>query len=98
MLGRKRKTMNLKTIYCLHREERLTIRKRDRKGELETRGDDAAAADQAALCPYFVGGALGCGRRLRVLNVIDDWSHDCLPSVVDTSISRTRVRERLFVA
>ena len=39
----------------------------------------------------FGSDALDCGRRFRVLNVIDDWSRECLASVIDTSISGRRV-------
>lgn len=43
----------------------------------------------------FVSDALACGRRFRVLNVIDDWSRECLASVVDTSIPGKRVVREL---
>lgn len=39
--------------------------------------------------------ALDDGRRLRVLNVIDDFSRECLACVVDTSISGVRVAREL---
>lgn len=45
----------------------------------------------------FVSDALACGRRFRVLNVIDDWSRECLASIVDTSISGRRVVRELAV-
>jgi len=38
-----------------------------------------------------VSDALSCGRRFRVLCVIDDFSRECLATVVDTSISGLRV-------
>lgn len=31
--------------------------------------------------------SLYCGRRFRILNVIDDFSRECLAAVVDTSLS-----------
>jgi transposase InsO family protein len=38
---------------------------------------------------------LADGRRLRVLNVIDDVTKECLAAVVDTSISGKRVAREL---
>lgn len=35
------------------------------------------------------------GRRLRIFNVIDDVTRECLPAVVDTSISGKRVAREL---
>ena len=39
--------------------------------------------------------ALACGRRFRVLNVIDDYSRECLACIVDTSLSGRRVVREL---
>ena len=39
--------------------------------------------------------ALEDGRRFRVLNVIDDFSRECLAVVVDTSIGGARVAREL---
>jgi putative transposase len=39
----------------------------------------------------FVSDALADGRRFRILCVIDDFSRECLATVVDTSISGIRV-------
>ena len=38
---------------------------------------------------------LDCGRRLRIFNVIDDHSKQCLLALVDTSISGHRVAREL---
>ena len=43
----------------------------------------------------FVHDQLVTGRRLRILNVIDDVTKDCLAAVVDTSISGRRVAREL---
>jgi putative transposase len=42
-----------------------------------------------------VSSALDDGRRFRVLNVVDDFSRECLACVVDTSLSGTRVVREL---
>lgn len=43
----------------------------------------------------FVSDRLSCGRRFRIPNVIDDFSRECLASVVDTSLSGDRVAHEL---
>lgn len=43
----------------------------------------------------FVSDSLSCGRRFRILNVIDDLSRECLAAVVDTSLSGDRVVREL---
>ena len=43
----------------------------------------------------FVSDSLSCARRFRILNVIDDFSHECLAAVVDTSLSGDRVAREL---
>ena len=43
----------------------------------------------------FMPDALEDGRRFRVLNVIDDFSRECLAAVVDTSIGGARVAREL---
>ncbi len=39
----------------------------------------------------FVSDQLANGRRIRVLNVVDDYSRECVGQLVDTSISGYRV-------
>ena len=97
MLRREGKTMNLKKIYRLYREERLTVRKRGgRKRALGTRAPMTLPQGiNQRWSLDFVSDALACGRRFRVLNVIDDWSRECLASVVDTSLSGKRVVREL---
>ena len=43
----------------------------------------------------FVSDSRSCGRRFRILNVIDDFSRECLAAVVDTSLSGIRVAREL---
>jgi len=38
----------------------------------------------------FIHDQLACGRRFRGLNVIDDFSRECIGQIVDTSISGER--------
>jgi putative transposase len=67
---------------------------------LESRRRDAGAdgdpaGTQPALELDFVSDALACGRRFRLLNVIDDYSRECLACIVDTSLSGRRVVREL---
>jgi putative transposase len=39
----------------------------------------------------FVSASLTSSQRFRILNVIDDFSRECLAAVVDTSLSGIRV-------
>ena len=39
----------------------------------------------------FVSDAFGCGRRFRILQVVDDFTHECLALVPDTSLSGAKV-------
>jgi putative transposase len=43
----------------------------------------------------FVSDALNDGRRFRVLAVVDDFTRECLATVVDTSLSGHRVVREL---
>jgi putative transposase len=43
----------------------------------------------------FVADALACGRRFRVLAVLDDFTRECLALVADTSLSGLRVGREL---
>lgn len=43
----------------------------------------------------FVHHQFACGRRFRVLNVVDDVSRECLAAIPDTSISGRRVAREL---
>ncbi len=89
--------MNLKKVYRLYKEERLTVRKRGgRKRALGTRapmtmpqgGNQRWSLD-------FVQDALSDSHRFRILNVVDDFTRECLASVVDTSLSGARVIREL---
>jgi putative transposase len=97
MLKRDGRRMNLKKVYRLYKEERLTVRKRGgRKRALGTRAP--MTIPQAANHRWsidFVQDALDDGRRFRILNVVDDFTRECLASVLDTSLSGVRVVREL---
>lgn len=97
LLRREGWEVNWKKLYRLYREERLTVRKRGgRKRALGTRAPMAVPQDKNQRWSLdFVSDTLVDGRRFRILCVIDDFSRECLATVVDNSISGTRVAREL---
>jgi len=97
LLQREGVQVNHKKLYRLYREERLTIRKRGgRKRALGTRAPMAIPQDANQRWSLdFVSDALVDGRRFRILCVIDDFSRECLATVVDNSIPGDRVAREL---
>jgi putative transposase len=93
LLRREGTRMNLKKVYRLYRDERLTVRRRGgRKRALGTRAPmTLPQGPNQRWSLDFVSDALACGRRFRVFVVVDDWSRECLATVVDTSLSGRRV-------
>jgi transposase InsO family protein len=91
--------VNRKKTERLYREERLTVRRR--RGRKKATGTRAPilveARPNARWSVDFVHDQLVTGRRLRILNVIDDVTKECLAAVVDTSISGRRVARELEV-
>ena len=89
--------VNWKKLYRIYREEGLTVRKRGgRKRAVGTRAPIAIPQGPNQRWSLdFVSDSLSCGRRFRILNVIDDFSRECLAAVVDTSLSGERVAREL---
>jgi putative transposase len=87
---------NWKRVYRVYREEGLTVRRRKRKRIAVPR--QPLAIPQAANERWsmdFVHDALHDGRRIRLLNVVDDCTRESLAIEVDTSLPGTRVIEVL---
>jgi putative transposase len=84
-------------IDRLCREEGLTIRKRRaRRRAVGTQAPNLVEAKEDARWPLdFVHDQFCCGRRFRVLNIVDDVRHECLAAIPDTSISVRRVAREL---
>ena len=97
LLKREGIEMNLKKLYRLYKEERLAVRKRGgRKRALGSRTPLVIPQGQNQRWSLdFVSDALIDGRRFRILCVIDDFSRECLATVVDNSISGIRVAREL---
>lgn len=97
LLRREGWEVNWKKLYRIYREEKLTVRRRGgRKRALGTRTPMAIPQGPNQRWSLdFASDALSCGRRFRVLCVIDDFSRECLAAVVDTSLSGVRVAREL---
>ncbi|MEO1317974.1 MAG: IS3 family transposase [Pseudomonadota bacterium] len=97
LLRQEELVMNRKKTERLYREERLTVRRR--RGRKKATGTRAPilveARPNARWSVDFVHDQLVSGRRLRILNVIDDVTRECLAAVVDTSVSGGRVAREL---
>lgn len=83
---------NPKRTYRIYSEEGLQVRKKKRKKltrprvpmVLPTRADERWSID-------FVSDQLANGRRFRVLNIVDDFTRECVGQLIDTSISGARL-------
>lgn len=99
LLSREGRDVNWKKLYRIYREERPTVRKRG--GRKRPSGTPAPIAiPQEANQRWsldFVSDALVDGHRFRIPCVIDDFSHECLATITDTSISGERVARELDV-
>jgi putative transposase len=97
LLRREGWQVNWKKLYRIYKEEGLTVRKQGgRKRALGTRAPLAIPQGPNQRWSLdFVSDSLSCGRRFRILNVIDDFSRECLAAIVDTSLSGIRVAREL---
>jgi putative transposase len=97
LLRREGETLNRKKTQRLYREEGLSVRRRrGRKRAIGTRAPILVEARPNARWSIdFVHDQLASGRRLRILNILDDVTKECLAAVADTSISGKRVAREL---
>lgn len=84
--------VNRKRTYRIYTELGLQVRTKKRKKltrprvplAIPTKPNERWSID-------FVHDQLSCGRRFRILNVVDDYSRYCVGQLVDTSISGARM-------
>jgi transposase InsO family protein len=97
LLRREGEPSGINRIYRLYREAGLTVRKRKaRRKAIGTRAPIRIEARADARWSLdFVHDQFACGRRFRVLNVVDDVTRECLAAIPDTSISGRRVAREL---
>lgn len=88
--------VNLKRTYRLYREEGLQVRTKRRKKLVRPRVP-MLVPDRVNVrwSMDFVSDQLANGRRFRVLNIVDDFSRECVLQVTDFSLSGERVANEL---
>lgn len=93
LLRREGWPVNHKRIYRLYSDEGLKLRKRRRRARsqvervplaLPTKADERYSMD-------FMRDTLADGRVFRTLNIVDDYTRECLAIEVDTSLPGVRV-------
>jgi len=97
LLRQEGEASGLNRIYRLYREEGLTVRKRrTRRRAVGARAPMLAeAVANARWSVDFVHDQFACGRRFRILNIVDEVTRECLAAIPDTSISGRRVAREL---
>ncbi|MBL4896935.1 MAG: IS3 family transposase [Erythrobacter sp.] len=97
LLAREGMRPNHKKLLRIYREEGLRVRRRGgRKRALGTRRPMVLPdGPNQRWSLDFVSDSLICGRRFRILCVVDDFSRECLALVADTSLSGARVAREL---
>lgn len=97
LLKREGKIVNHKRIWRLYKATGLKVAKRGgRKRAIGIRlvNKPSVHVNQRWSLD-FVSDALSDGRRIRLLNIVDDFTRECLKIVVDTSINGKRVAREL---
>jgi putative transposase len=89
LLRREGFVVNHKRLFRLYCEERLKVRRRGgRKRAMgRRRRIEMPLAPNQRWSLDFVSDSLVCGRRFRILCVVDDFTRECLALVADTSLS-----------
>ena len=97
LLAREGMRPNHKKLLRIYREEGLKMRRRGgRKRALGTRAPMTLPQGVNQRWSLdFVSDAFTCGRRFRILCVVDDFTRECLTLVADTSLSGARVTREL---
>lgn len=85
--------INRKRTYRVYRDAKLMVRRRRRKhvASLERQPKCMATAPNHSWSMDFVSDGIINGRRLRCLNIVDDFTRECLAIEVDTSLTGRRV-------
>lgn len=93
LLRRQGWAVNHKRIYRIYRGEGLAVRKKARRKLCAVRRPAPPASTwNERWSMDFMQDALYDGRRIRVFNVVDDWSRECLAMEVDRHLPGERVK------
>ena len=97
LLRREGEPSGINRIFRLYQEEGLAVRKRRaRRKAVGTRAPILVEARPNARWSLdFLHDQFSCGRRFRILNVVDDVTRECIGSIPDVSISGRRVAREL---
>lgn len=97
MLRREGLAVNHKRVYRLYRLENLAVRRRKRRRytALPRIAPNAPTRPNERWSMDFVSDGLADGRSIRVFNVVDDFTRECLASVVDLSLPGARIVREL---
>ena len=84
--------VNHKRVYRLYVEEKLSLRRRRgwKRSTMRQPLPGPVAANQVWSVDFMTD-ALSSGRRFRTLNIVDDYTRECLAIEVDTSLGGVRV-------
>jgi putative transposase len=93
LLRREGWSVNHKKTYRLYREQGLAVRRRKRKriGLAERLPLPVPQGPNESWSMDYVADGLIDGRKLRTLNIVDDYTRECLAIEVDTSLPGSRV-------
>lgn len=93
LLRREGWLLNWKRTYRVYREAGLMVRRRKRKRivGIERLQKVMATGPNQSWSMDFVSDGFVDGRRLRCLNIVDDFTRECLAIEVDTSLPGRRV-------
>lgn len=93
LLRREGWTDNHKRVLRIYQEAGLQVKRRIKKRTAKGRGIKPLAAQRPnqRWSLDFVSDQLADGRRFRVLNIVDDFTRECLAVEVDTSLTGQRV-------
>ncbi len=88
---------NHKRIWRLYSKAGLSVRRRRRKriAAVERKPLPLPTGPNQSWSMDFVSDGLAYGRRFRCLNVVDDYTRECLAIAVDTSLPGQRVKQVL---
>ena len=89
--------VNSKKTYRIYREEKLQVRRKRRK-RLPARDRVPITVPDKPNQRWstdFVSDQLATGRRFRILNIVDDYTRECVGQIVDFSISGERLSRLL---
>jgi putative transposase len=96
LLQRSGEVINHKRVYRIYCQEKLQVRKRNRKKiRLFRKPLEPALRPNERWSMDFVSDALASGRRFRTLNVVDEFTRESLGIEVDFSLTGHRVAKLL---